>query len=320
MKGVQTSPRTGHTCVLAFGGNALTSQEDDGTYADQQANAIGMARVVADLVAGGYQVAVTHGNGPQVGCLAVQQEEGASLVPPQPLFALGAMTQGQIGHLLTIALRRAGIDAVAVVTHVLVEGDQPASARSSKPIGPFFDKEEAGRLADARGWEVREDSGRGYRRVVPSPAPLRILEGPVICELVEAGHVVIAAGGGGIPVKRQDNGDLVGVEAVVDKDLAAERLAALLGAQALALVTQVPEVALDFGTPRQRGVHQMTVDEAEAHLDAGQFPPGSMGPKVEAAIAFIRNGGELAVITSPPNVISALRGKHGTRIVKEGSA
>jgi len=314
VKGAQIHLRTGHSCVLAFGGNALT---DDGSYADQRANALRMARVVADLVAGGYQVAVTHGNGPQVGCLAVQQEEGAHLVPPQPLFALGAMTQGQIGHLLTIALRRMGIDAVAVVTHVLVDG---AFARSTKPIGPFFGKEEAGRLADARGWEVREDSGRGYRRVVPSPAPLQILEGPVICELVEAGHVVIAAGGGGIPVKRQDNGDLVGVEAVVDKDLAAERLAALLSAQALALVTQVPEVALDFGTRRQRGVQQMTIDEAEAHLDAGQFPPGSMGPKVEAAIEFIRNGGELAVITSPPNVISALRGEHGTRIVKEGSA
>ena len=303
------------TTVLAFGGNALVPEGEAGTYDQQQSRAAPMARVVADLVRGGYRVAVAHGNGPHVGGLAVQQEEGADLVPAQPLVVLDAMTQGQIGHVLVLSLRRVGLDAVAVLTHVLVDAHGPAFDHPTKPIGPFFDEPEAKRLAAERGWSVAEDSGRGYRRVVPSPLPLEILEAATIRMLVDAGHVVIAAGGGGIPVARQDDGGLRGVDAVVDKDLAAERLATLLGANALALVTQVSEVALDFGTPDERAVREMTVAEARKHLDDGQFPPGSMGPKVTAAIKFLQHGGKVAVITSPEHVGEALRGEHGTRIV-----
>jgi carbamate kinase len=308
-------PRTSRVGVLAFGGNALVPEDESGTYDQQQKRAAPMAEVVADLVAEGYRVAVVHGNGPHVGSLAVQQEGGADMVPPQPLQVLVAMTQGQIGHLLTVAMREAGLDAVAVLTHVVVDQESPAFQDPTKPIGPFFDEREAHELADARGWAISEDSGRGYRRVVASPPPVDIVEHSTICELVDAGQVVVAVGGGGIPVTREADGTLRGVEAVIDKDLAAERLATLLGAQALALVTNVAEVALDYGKPDQRAITEMTATEARAHLDAGQFPPGSMGPKVTAAIEFIQHGGEVAVITNAEHVTAALRGAHGTRVV-----
>lgn len=313
---VEVADGAGRRCVLALGGNALLPAGADGTWEEQRTSATAMADLVRSVVALGYRVAVTHGNGPQVGNLALQQEEGADRVPAQPLVALGAMTQGAIGHLLTVPLRQGprSLPAVALVTHVVVDRGDPAFREPTKPIGPFFSAEEAERLAQERGWDVAEDAGRGYRRVVASPRPLDIVEAAEIAHLVDAGVVVVAAGGGGIPVVRGPDGRLDAIDAVIDKDLAALRLALLLGAEVLVLVTGVAEVALDFGTPRQRAVAEMSADEAAGHLAGGQFPAGSMGPKVQAAVEFVRAGGLQAVITDAAHVLAALRGQHGTRV------
>jgi carbamate kinase len=311
------------TVVLALGGNALTRAGQAGTHDDQQANALGMARAVCGLLDDGCGVVIVHGNGPQVGALALQQEEGADLVPPQPLFSLGAMTQGQLGSLLGLTLRNAcagrATRVASLVTHVLVDPADAAFAHPTKPIGPFFPSRQAQALAARRGWTVGEDAGRGYRRLVASPEPQAILEADAIRSLADAGFVVVAAGGGGIPV-RSDHGRLTGVEAVVDKDLAAQRLASATGADSLVLVTDVDHVALDFGGTAQRIVQTMTADEAEGHLRDGQFPPGSMGPKITAAVRFLRAGGRVAVVTSAPHVLAALQGRHGTRIVASRAA
>jgi carbamate kinase len=311
------------TVVLALGGNALSRAGQAGTHDDQQANALGMARAVCGLLEDGHGVVVVHGNGPQVGALALQQEEGAAFVPPQPLFTLGAMTQGQLGSLLALAVHDAcagrAVRVVSLVTHVLVDPADAAFARHTKPIGPFFPARQARELAASRGWTVGEDAGRGHRRLVASPEPQAILEADAIRSLADAGFVVVAAGGGGIPVCR-DHGTLRGVEAVVDKDLAAQRLASATGADSLVLVTDVDHVALDYGTAAARTVDTMTADEADRHLRDGQFPPGSMGPKITAAVRFLRAGGKVAVVTSAPHVRDALRGGHGTRIVLSRAA
>jgi carbamate kinase len=305
-----------HTAVLALGGNALTPPDQDGAWERQRANAVPLARVAAALLRAGWRVAISHGNGPQVGALALQQEEAGSGVAAQPLFAVGAMTQGQIGSLLALALDEVcggGVSVVSVVTHVVVAG-APGGAMPTKPIGPFYPRERALELAGERGWAVVDDAGRGWRRVVASPEPVDILEAGAVRDLVEGGHLVIACGGGGIPVTRRE-GRLEGVEAVVDKDLAAWRLAVELEAGVLALVTGVDCVCLDHGTPRQRAITEMSVAESDELARAGHFPPGSMGPKVAAARRFIRDGGELAVITSAEHVLEAVEGRHGTRIV-----
>jgi carbamate kinase len=306
------------TVVLALGGNALSRAGQTGTHEEQQANAAAMAEAICTLLDGGRGVVVVHGNGPQVGALALQQEQGAGLVPPQPLFSLDAMTQGQLGSLLTLALRNAcgerAAKVVSLVTHVLVDPADQGFAHPTKPIGPFFPPAQAQALAAGRGWAVGEDSGRGWRRMVASPEPLAIVEADAIRSLAAAGFLVVAAGGGGIPVQRVD-GQLHGVDAVVDKDLAAALLAVATGADAMLLVTGVDQVALDFGSDSERPIGTMTADEADGHLLAGQFPPGSMGPKVAAAVRFLRSGGKLAVITSPPHLVAALDGRGGTRIV-----
>ena len=313
------------TAVVALGGNAITRESQSGTFAEQEANARAMAAAVCSLRAAGWQVVVVHGNGPQVGNLVIQQDAAADEVPPLPLFCLGAMTEGQLGSLLTLALHEAAGDTlpgvVSVITHVVVAPDDPAFAHPAKPIGPFLDRRQADRLT-ARGWQVTEDSGRGYRRVVPSPQPHTIIETEAIRALVDRGMIVTAAGGGGIPVIREGHG-YRGVDAVIDKDLAALQLAQSLDAEALVLVTDVEKVALDFGTPRQRSVTELTVEEAQRHLDDGQFPEGSMGPKVRAAIGFVQGGGQAAVISKAERVRRSLDGdphpddEVGTRIVTE---
>ncbi len=260
---------------------------------------------------------VVHGNGPQVGNLALQQES-TDLVPAQPLAVLGAMTQGQLGSLLAHsidALRGPG-SAAALITHVTVEASDPAFGAPAKPIGPFFDRDRAGRLAAERGWTVQPDSGHGYRRVVASPEPTGIVEIDAIRALVSAGLLVIAAGGGGIPLAGP-GGRPRYVDAVIDKDRAAGLLATQLGAEALLLVTAVDRVMLDYGTPQASGLATITAAEAAKYLDEGQFPPGSMGPKIEAALRFLADGGELAVITSPHLLAATLAGTGpgcGTRI------
>lgn len=309
------------TAVVALGGNALTRAGQTGTYDEQSDNAVTMARAVMGLRRSGWRVVIVHGNGPQVGNLAIQHEEGRRLVPAQPLFSLGAMTQGQIGSLISLALRAEQIDlpVAAVVTHVVVSPDDPAFARPSKPIGPFFTKARASELAAKRGWTVDDDSGRGFRRRVASPRPVTIVETPAIEALVASGSIVIAAGGGGVPVVPTDTG-LRGVEAVIDKDYVAGQLASALGAQALVFVTDVPRLMIDFGDPTERALAEIDVDAAERYQQDGQFPPGSMGPKVDAATRFLRSGGDVAVISTaalaPVTLDSTDAGEGtGTRIV-----
>ncbi len=310
------------TAVVALGGNAITRADQAGTHAEQAANARTMARTVCALRDAGWHVVVVHGNGPQVGCLSIQQDAARETVPVQPLFCLDAMTEGQLGSLLTLALHDAGAGRLpvvaSVVTHVVVAADDLAFAQPTKPIGPFFDEEEAQRLAAARGWTVGPDAERGYRRMVASPRPLRFLEIEAITALVKHGALVVAAGGGGVPVV-QDGHAYRGVDAVVDKDLAAQQLAIQLGAEALVMVTDVAQVMLDYGTPDARPITAMTADEAQRHLEDDQFPDGSMGPKVRAAIAFVRAGGSTAVITNSERAARSLdtaaSGAMGTRIV-----
>jgi carbamate kinase len=317
------------TAVVALGGNAFTREDQQGTWAEQAHNARAMAETVHALRRAGWSVVVVHGNGPQVGNLAIQQEEGSALVPPLPLSALGAMTQGQLGSLIAMSLHqtapRDAVEVATIVTHVAVSLDDPAFADPRKPIGRFFAEDEVTALVETRGWTMAEDAGRGHRRVVPSPRPQAIVEASIIRTLVDGGAIVVAAGGGGVPVVNDGHG-YTGVDAVVDKDYAAQQLANQLGAEALVLVTGVAHVALDFGTPRQRTITEVGVDEAERHLHDGQFPEGSMGPKVRAAIGFLRGGGRTVVITTPEHAASALRdvpgldGRVGTRIVAAPAA
>jgi carbamate kinase len=312
-------PNDKGTIVVALGGNALTQAGQAGTYREMCDNARVMASSIVELVDAGWKVVVTHGNGPQVGSLAVQQIAAAPEVPAQPLFSLVAMTQGQLGSLLTLALQEKlhATKVVTVLTHVIVDVDDPAFSAPAKPIGPFYDQVVAARITNDLGWTMVEDSGRGYRRVVASPQPLGMLEGQAIGVLADSGSLVIACGGGGIPVTLTPTG-YRGIDAVVDKDYAAQRLASTIGATALVMVTAVDAVAIHFGTPQQKTLHELPVDVAERYSAEGQFPPGSMGPKVESAIRFVREGGHLAVITSPEKLGAALgasNGTAGTRIV-----
>jgi len=307
--------------VVALGGNALTRAGQSGSYDEMMANAAAMATAVNDVLEAGWRVVVVHGNGLQVGNLALQQE-ATSAVPGQPLAMLGAMTQGMLGSLLAraIDLLRGRGTAAALVTHVTVDPADPAFGAPSKPIGPFFEPAEAERLARRGGWVVQPDSGRGYRRVVASPQPVSVIEIEALRALVEAGRLVIAGGGGGIPVLAADPCRVV--DAVIDKDRAACLIARQLGAQALLLVTAVDRVMLDYGTPTESSLGTITADLAARYLAEGQFPPGSMGPKIEAALRFLGQGGELSVVTSPALLAATLAGHGeiaGTRIERAAS-
>ena len=295
------------SAVVALGGNAFTREGETGSTEEQSRNAISMARTVATIRRAGWNVVLVHGNGPQIGNLAIQQEEGAILVPPQPLFVLGAMTQGEMGSLISLALREVAPDlrVAALITHVVVSAEDPAFASPTKPIGPFFTHAQAGVLATERGWTVIEDSGRGFRRVVPSPRPLEVVETTAIRALIAANTIVVAGGGGGVPVVA-DGAALRGAEAVIDKDYVASQLATALEAEALVLVTGVAQVLLDFGRPTQRPLAEIDVGEAEWHQRDGHFAAGSMGPKVQAATEFVRSGGEVAVITTPELALATL--------------
>jgi carbamate kinase len=304
--------------VVALGGNALIREGQSGSYEEQEKNAAQTASAIKDVLAAGCSVVVTHGNGPQVGALAIQQEEGASFVPAQPLPALGAMTQGLLGHILELCLAAiTDVPTACVVTHVTVDASDPGFSDRTKPIGPFFPKDRAEQLARERGWTIGEDARRGYRRLVASPEPIEILEAGAIRVLIDEGYLVIAAGGGGIPVIRQRR-RLAVVDAVIDKDLSAQRLATGIGADTLLLLTGVDRVALNYDTPDMQELSRVRVEEAEAYLQQGQFPPGSMGPKVAAAIRFLQEGGQMGIITSPSQARAAITGDAGTRIVKQG--
>lgn len=311
--------------VVAIGGNALIRDGQQGTIAEQYDNASETARHIAALVMSGWGVVVTHGNGPQVGFILLRSE----LVPadaPVPKLSLEmsvADSQGGIGHILSQALLNELADrgspdrVVCVLTHVVVDPDDPAFTSPSKPIGPFYTAEQADEKTARQGWVMVEDSGRGYRRVVASPEPIRIVEGAQIRALVDAGHVVIAVGGGGVAVVETSPGRYAGVEAVIDKDRASALLAASLEIPLLVLSTGVEQVAIHFRQPDERWLERITVTEAAGYLADGEFPRGSMGPKVEAAIRFLERGGEEVLITSPASLEKAIAGETGTRIVPD---
>ena len=304
------------TAVVAVGGNALTRPDQRGSAEEIAVNAAGMAAALAGLVRAGRRVVVVHGNGPQVGNLALQQDALADRVPAQPLHQLSAMTQAQLGGVLARAIDvecGAGT-ATCVVTHVAVDPADPAFAQPTKPIGPFLVRREAEQVAASRGWRVAEDAGRGWRRVVPSPRPAGIVELPAVATLLAAGSVVLAAGGGGIAV---DVLTMTPLDAVIDKDLSAAALATAVGADELYLLTGVDCVLLDHGTPHERPVHRLDPDEAARHLAAGQFPPGSMGPKITAALEFLRDGGHRAIITSARLLSAAALAQPGAGTVLE---
>ena len=308
--------------VVALGGNALLQKGEPMDIEHQYKNALRSVRAIASLVADGYKIAVTHGNGPQVGVTFFRNVYTSDKYPPYPLDALNAETQGWIGYLLCRAMRNVfgeiGLKnrAVAVVTQVLVDANDPAFQNPSKPIGNFFTKEEAEELMAKYGWKMIDDAGRGWRVVVPSPWPIKIVEGDIVRELVDEGTIVVAAGGGGIPVV-EENGKLKGVEAVIDKDRASAVLAKEIGAELLIILTQIDVVYLNFGKPNAEPISRMTVSEAKEYLGEGHFAAGSMGPKVEAAIRFIEDGGKKVIITSLELAHEALEGKAGTVIIPD---
>ena len=307
------------TVVVAFGGNALLREGEHGSDAEQARNADAAARSVAELVRRKMRVLVVHGNGPQVGNLLLQMEEAALKVPASALDMAGAMSQGSIGYLLERAIRNQltrrslDVEVVTLVTQVLVEGDRE-SLEPTKPVGPFFSRYRAQMLKRRAGWVMVEDAGRGWRKVVASPHPVEVLNDAVIRQLVAAGHVVIAGGGGGIPVRHARAGRLVGVEGVIDKDHTASLLARSIGASLLVALTHVPQVQLDFGTADARPIAQASAAEMRRYLEAGQFPAGSMGPKVEGILEFLDSGGTEAIVTDAGSFRAALRGRAGTRV------
>jgi carbamate kinase len=314
---------TMRTVVLAFGGNAITKSTEKGTRDEQWANIRKTCSHVAWLVKQGYRVVITHGNGPQVGNLLRKNELTRDIVPPMPLDVCVSNTQGSLGYAISQTLgnhlAQAGLKhpLAAVVTQVVVSADDPAFGNPTKFIGPFFGREEAENLMRTTSQILREDSGRGWRRVVPSPEPLAIVEQEAVKLLLEAGVIVIAAGGGGIPVVRTPQG-LAGVEAVVDKDLAGQLLAAAVEADAFFLLTEVERVCINYGRPDQQAFARLTVSEARRYQAEGHFPPGSMGPKVEAAIRFASSApGRKAFIVSLENVHKALTGESGTVITQD---
>ena len=322
-------PPPARTAVVAVGGNALLDGGGPATIAEQFDAARRLAPQLCRLVADGWRIVLTHGNGPQVGFIMRRSDLVADIEPGLPQLDLDmavADSQGSLGYILGATLqgelRAAGLDpqVVAMLTHTVVDPDDPAFGAPTKPIGSFYDEPVARRLAEQNGWAVAEDSGRGWRRLVASPQPVRIVEQDAIETLVEAGFLVVAAGGGGIPVVEDADGRLQGVEAVIDKDFASALLARAVGADMLCITTGVDRVAVNFGRPDQRALDVVGIDEARRHLADGQFPAGSMGPKIEAALGFLEAGGDEVLITSPDHLADALDGGTGTRIVATAHA
>jgi carbamate kinase len=307
--------------VVAVGGNSLIKDKAHQTIPDQFAAASESMAHLADMVEAGWDVVVTHGNGPQVGFILRRSELSISELHPVPLDYCGADTQGAIGYMFQRALynefKARGIhkQAATVVTQVEVDKSDPAFQNPSKPIGTFMDEATAKQHADAEGWAVVEDAGRGWRRVVPSPTPKRIVERDAIETLIKAGFIVVSVGGGGIPVVADGDGSLEGVEAVIDKDFASSLMASSIGADLFLISTAVEKVALNYNKPDQKDLDRMTLDEAKAYLAEGHFAKGSMEPKIRAVIGYLERGGKEALITDPPNIRRALEGQTGTRIV-----
>jgi len=310
--------------VIALGGNAILQPGQRGTFEEQMENIRTTCAQLAQMVTSGkYKLVITHGNGPQVGNILLQNELAKEAAAPMPLDVCGAESQGLIGYMIQQTLHnilgsqgRGDIPIATVITQVVVDKHDPAFQDPTKPVGPFYTEEEAKRLAAEKGYLVKEDAGRGWRRVVPSPDPIAIFEKEAIRSLLEDHVIVIASGGGGIPVIHEGEA-IRGVEAVIDKDLAGERLAVDVEARTFLILTDVEQVKLNYRTPQERGLSHMTLAEAERYHAAGQFAPGSMEPKVRAALRFLKAGGERAIITSLDRALEALEGRAGTTITKE---
>lgn len=307
--------------MIALGGNALLKRGEKGSFEEQYHNVKATVTKIADLIQRGYKIVLTHGNGPQVGATLLRHEAAKNIVPAFSLDACGAETQGFIGYMIQQALRNElksrGIDkyVITIITRVIVDKHDSAFQNPTKPIGPFYSKEEASKVKEQRPeLVIKEDAGRGYRRVVPSPDPKIIAERYAIRALVDSGFVVVACGGGGIPIIEED-GLAVGVEAVIDKDLAGQRLATLIGANIFVILTDVDGAYVNYGTPKQELIKEITSGKLRNYLRDGQFKEGSMAPKVEAAIRFAESGGERAIIASLGSLIEALDAKAGTQVV-----
>ena len=307
--------------VVALGGHAFLQKGQEGTIDDYQRNAATISAQLMALIDREYDLVITHGNGPQIGQLMLQTDLTREDVPAMPLDVLVANTEGWLGYLLQQALlnrlRRRRIErfVVTVVTQVLVDAADPAYTRPTKPVGRFLSETEAKQCEQTLDWSVVEDAGRGWRRVVGSPRPQKVVQWRMIRDAARQGHIVIACGGGGIPIVENADGDFIGVEAVIDKDLTTSALAAALSAELLVILTAVPEVFVDFQSDKPRPLGAVTMQEAERLVSEGHFPPGSMGPKVEAIQQFLRQGGRRGLITDPPSLEAALEGRGGTHFV-----
>jgi carbamate kinase len=308
--------------LVAMGGHAFMQKGETGTIEEHEKNADRIAELLMTLVERDFPIVITHGNGPQVGNLLIQNEQSRADVPVMPLDVLVAMTEGSLGYILQQSLlnqlRRREIQryVVTMVTQVMVDESDDAFLHPSKPIGPFLSRENAQQREKESGWKVREDSaGRGWRRLVPSPRPQRVIQRHMIRDAALAGHIVVACGGGGIPIRITDGDRYAGVEAVVDKDLTSAVMAANIGAELMIILTTVPQVYIEFSKPNQRPLSAVTLDEIKQLLADGQFSPGSMGPKIQAVVHFLEHGGKRALITDPENLTMAIEGRAGTHII-----
>ncbi|KPK33681.1 MAG: carbamate kinase [Chlamydiae bacterium SM23_39] len=306
--------------LIALGGNALLRAEDKGTYEDQIKHVKETASQFLKIIEAGYQLAITHGNGPQVGAILLQNEIAKDQIPSMPLDICGAESQGLIGYMLqrefynVLEEVKLGISIVALLTQVLVNKNDPAFENPTKPIGPFYSEEEKIKLEKEKKWKMIYQENKGYRRVVPSPIPIDIVEGEIIKELYDNKVIVISCGGGGIPVIRRDDGSLMGVEAVIDKDNTGAVLAKKIGADTFMILTDVEKVYLNFGKKNQKELNKITVAEAKKYIEEEEFGTGSMKPKVEAACRFLEQGGKKVIITALEKSVNALRGLTGTVI------
>ncbi|MBI4881246.1 MAG: carbamate kinase [Planctomycetes bacterium] len=307
--------------LIAMGGHAFIGARERCTVEDHERNAATISQQLMTLVERSYNIVITHGNGPQVGSLLLQNELSRSEVEPMPLDVLVAETEGSLGYILQQSLlnelrRRAALrQVVAVISEVLVDRQDPAFSRPTKPIGRFLTQVEAEELRDRLGWQIVEDAGRGWRRVVPSPRPVKVVQCEMIREAAQSGHIVIACGGGGIPITEGKEGAYEGIEAVIDKDLTSAVLANQIGAQLLIILTAVPNVCVGYKKPGEKQLNAVTLQEIRQFMAGGEFPAGSMGPKIEAVINFLEGGGQRALITNPQSLQDALEGRAGTHFV-----